>query len=102
MEFFACEPEVVPYGAGTATRIGRDLEADILVLEDGAVVARLEDREWVVNSSVDQYRRSLAAYGRDVPIAALEAELIASDPAAYGHPSSYWQPIIEYDLLQAD
>jgi SUKH-4 immunity protein len=110
--FSPCDEHRVTYGTGEALLIGHDLEADILVTDDGAVVARLDDRTWLINSSRDAYSRSLTEVGnaRDAFLAAaaddethvdaLEARLRDIDPAAFDAPNSYWASIVEQIRLE--
>src|SRR3954451_18168063 len=108
--FYPCDPEPVDDGAHAATRIGRDLEADILRLDSGRVVARLdEDHEYLINTSLERYRESLIVVGRardelaqqdadettDAQVDALKAELLRIDPEALADGSSYWASILE-------
>src|SRR4051812_44441791 len=102
--FYPSEPERID---STATRIGRDLEADILLLDSGRIVARLDDREYLIKSSPEQYRESLQVVGRardafaeqddmdDAQVDALKAELGWIDPEALADPNSYWASILE-------
>jgi hypothetical protein len=104
--FYPCEPEPV----GTATRIGRDLEADILLLDSGWIVARLEDGpEYLINTSLERYRESLTVIGQardkfaeqddddpmDAQVDRLKAEMRRIDPEALADPRSYWASILE-------
>jgi hypothetical protein len=102
--FHPSEPEQID----GATRIGRDLEADILVLDSGQIVARLQDGpEYPINSSLEQYRESLAVVGKardelaaqdadtDPQVEALRAELGRIDAKALAEPNSYWASILE-------
>ena len=108
--FYPSEPEPVDGG----TRIGRDLEADVLVLDSGQVVARLEDGpDYVVNSSLEQFRRSLELVGNardkwamdpdaevDGEVAELNDELRGIDQDAFADPNSYWGAIMEQIELE--
>ena len=108
--FYPSEPEPLD----GATRIGKDLEADILVLDSGQVVARLEDGpEYAVNTSLEQFRRSLELVGNardkwamdpdadtDAEVAELNDELRRIDPDAFADPDSYWAAIIEQIELE--
>jgi hypothetical protein len=105
--FYPSAPEPVDHDGAPATRIGRDLEADILLLGSGRVVARLDDREYLINTSPERYRDSLEVVGRardafrdddettDEQVEELKAELQRIDPEALGDPSSYWAGILE-------
>src|SRR4051794_12770273 len=103
--FYPCEPERV---SDTATRIGRDLEADILLLDSGRIVASLDGGPaYPVNTSLDQYRESLTVVGRArdafaeqddddaAQVDALKAELRRIDPEALADPNSYWASVLE-------
>jgi len=61
--FYPCEPERVDYGAYEAVRIGRDLGADIVLMDSGRVVARLDENEFLINNSAWQYQESLVIVG---------------------------------------
>jgi hypothetical protein len=89
------------------TAIGKDLEAQIVVLDSGTVIT-LRDRGEItlINSSLQQYRDSLKAVGetRDLLnqdpdqenlVSDLAHHLQAIDPAAWAEPSSYWRLIHE-------
>ena len=101
--FYPCDPEPV----GSATRIGRDLEADILLLDSGRVVASLEGGpEYPINTSLEQYRDSLNVVGEardrfaeqdedDAQVDELKAELRRIDQEALADPNSYWASILE-------
>jgi SUKH-4 immunity protein of toxin-antitoxin system len=113
-DLFYPETEVtVPYGDGTASRIGKDLEAEILVVDGGGVVARHGEREFPINSSVEQYRDSLALVAEvrdgfaagaieddDSAVDALEEKLRSLDALAYDAPNSYWAAIVEQIRLE--
>jgi hypothetical protein len=106
--FYPSEPEP----RGTATRIGKDLEADILLLDSGQVVARLEDGpEYLINTSIERYRESLETVGAardrfaageegDAEVEELKAALDRIDPDALADPSSYWASILEQIELE--
>jgi SUKH-4 immunity protein of toxin-antitoxin system len=101
--FYPSEPEP----RGTATRIGKDLEADILLLDSGQVVARLQDGpEYLINTTVERYRESLEVVGEardrfaaaeetDAEVEQLGDELRRIDPDALADPTSYWASILE-------
>jgi hypothetical protein len=99
--FYPCEPQRLD----GATRIGRDLEADILVLDSGRIVARLEGRpDYLVNTSLERFRQSLELVGSardrwasepDAEVAPLDDELRRIDPDALADPTSYWAAIVE-------
>jgi hypothetical protein len=110
--FYPCDERRVTCGTGEALLIGRDLEADILVTDDGAVVACLDGRTWLINRSRDAYSQSLTEVGmtRDALAAGvadeeacaevLEARLRAIDPAALDAVNSYWATIVEQIRLE--
>ena len=93
----------MPFKSGEALLIGHDLAADILITDDGAVVARLDERTWLINTSRDAYCRSLTEVGRardtdadeEGGAGALEARLREIDPDALDVPDSYWASIVE-------
>lgn len=91
-------------------RMGKDLGADIVLLDNGPVVAVADSTVWFVNSSLQQYRASLALVGghRDIfrgnaadeateqrRVDALEWRLRQLDGAAIDQRWSYWACIIE-------
>jgi SUKH-4 immunity protein len=103
--FHPCEPERV---SDTAKRIGRDLEANILLLDSGRIVASLDGGpEYPINTSLEQYSESLAVVGRardafaeqddddTAQVDALEAEMRRIDPEALADPDSYWASVLE-------
>jgi len=108
--FYASEPERID----GATRIGRDLEADVLLLDSGQVVARVQNGpEYLINTSLERFRRSLELVGTardkwalepdadtDAEVAELNDELRRIDPEAFAHDSSYWVAIIEQIELE--
>ncbi|MBA3261812.1 MAG: SUKH-4 family immunity protein [Thermoleophilaceae bacterium] len=80
------------------------IPVEILVLNNGSVVARLEEREWFINSSQDQYGdclllvskvRDSPGDGSDEEVEELDAKLRRIDPAALDDPNSYWSIIVE-------
>jgi len=108
--FYPSDPEPVDHEGSTATRIGRDLEADILLLDSGRVVARLEDGpEYLINTSLERYRESLTVVGEardafaaqadddatDPQVDELKARLRGIDPEALADPNSYWASVLE-------
>jgi len=108
--FYPSEPEPVDHGDSPATRIGRDLEADILLLDSGRIVARLDDGPgYLINTSLERYRESLTVVGEardafaaqdddeatDAQVGELKAELRRIDPEALADPSSYWASVLE-------
>jgi SUKH-4 immunity protein of toxin-antitoxin system len=109
--FYPQDPTTVHVGTEQGVRLGRDLGADIVVLDSGAVVAVTESGgALLVNSSLPQYRESLLTVGaardkfRDEPdadddviadvIADLEARLVQIDRQAYTA-GDYWKLIVE-------
>jgi hypothetical protein len=62
--FYPCDVRRVTCVTGDALLIGHDLEADILATDDGAVVARLDDRTWLINRSREAYGQSLHEVGK--------------------------------------
>lgn len=87
-------------------RIGRDIEAEILLLESGAVLARLDEQEGPINASVEQYRASLEAVGaiREGAGSELPAQEVADklgltlsriDQGALENADGYWRIILE-------
>lgn len=106
--FYPLPETAVAYGNETASRIGKDLEADILVVDSTRVVARQGEQESVVNSSVEQYRDSLALVANtrdgfaagtiddvDAAVDGLEEDLRSLDAVAFDAPNSYWGAIVE-------
>ena len=85
--------------------LGRDLGADIILMDDGSVKAIWEQGEALVNSSLNQYVQSLHLVGflRDnlpgdesdeTSIVECESALEAIDPKAYDA-GQYWALIME-------
>ena len=81
--FYPVVPEPVRYGAGMATRIGRDnFRGETLLLDSGEVVQFRNGYTLLINSSLDAFRESLilmgeAMEGRDIdrtPIPQLESD----------------------------
>lgn len=97
--FVPCDERRVPFTSGEALLIGHDLEADILITDDGAVVARLDERTWLINTSRGAYSRSLIEVGKARDTGgcsdALEARLREIDSDALDAPDSYWASIVE-------
>jgi hypothetical protein len=61
--FYPQDPTTVHVGTEQGVRLGRDLGADIVVLDSGAVVAVTESGgALLVNSSLPQYRESLTSF----------------------------------------
>jgi hypothetical protein len=100
--FYPSEPQRVDGGL----RVGRDLEASIIVLDSGPVLARIDDTSFFVNTSLEQYRRTLVDVGEardkmalepenDRLVVELELRLREHDPAALEEPGSYWSMILE-------
>jgi hypothetical protein len=104
--FYPSEPEPVDGG----TRIGRDLEAEMLLLDSGKVVARLPDGpEYLVNTSLERFRLSLEvvgnarerwATGSGAEIDELKDALRRTDPEALADAHSYWAAIVEQIELE--
>jgi hypothetical protein len=103
--FHRLEPSPVRVGMDHGVRVGRDLGADIVVLDSGAVVAVTKSRPAVVNNSLPQYRESLLAVGAardkllDEPdaagvVAELEVRLREIDDQAFDG-GEYWALIVE-------
>ena len=77
------------------------------MLDSGPIVARLDDGpEWLINTSLERYRESLAVVGAardrfaelqddDAQVEELKAELDRIDPEALADPNSYWASILE-------
>ena len=89
--------------------LGTDLGAHLFALRSGDAVAVAAGDEWLVNSSIDLYARSLVLVGTeraidhsaisdsesDARIAKLAADLDALDGRAYSAPRSYWAAVVE-------
>jgi hypothetical protein len=106
--FYPSAPERIRYGDHTGLRLGRDLGADIVLLDSGQVVARTESAVFSVNSSLEQYRASLVTVGNardavakeepedaDAFLDELEVELHRIDAEALAADESYWGYILE-------
>jgi hypothetical protein len=104
--FYPCEPGRVECSGQAGLRVGRDLEASIVVLDSGPVIACRDDAWCQVNTSVEQYRRVLTNAGRgreqmalepenDELVDELEACLREGDAAVLDDPGSYWSLILE-------
>ena len=91
------------HSTDVGARLGRDLEAEIVLLAGGSVVARLDGREWLINTSLERYRASLIAVGTardsgaldDARVAELERRLREIDQEALAAPGSYWAAVLE-------
>ena len=104
--FCPLDPTIVRVGTDQGVRLGRDLGADIVVLDSGAVVAVTDSGRALVNNSLPQYRESLLTVGAardklldkpdadDNVIADLEARLAQIDRQAFTA-GEYWALIVE-------
>lgn len=105
--FYPSDERPVPFQDTEALLLGHDLEADILVVPGGAVVARLQGRSWFINSSRAAYGASLTKVGEtrdalaggvgdeDAHLEKLQTALREIDPDAFEHENSYWESILE-------
>lgn len=88
-----------PYRRVPAGRVvGRDLEADFVVADEGRVSAVLDDWTAFVNASPEQFTGSInryVAYRNGGDGESLRADLAAIDQEAVDDPGAYWALICE-------
>lgn len=105
--FYPCPPRRLNDGTkiGNDVGSGEDVSASMILLDAGPVVARFEEHEWMVNSSLEKFGAALelvGAAGRasedewtEAELDRVERGLRQIDLTAYDAENSYWASITE-------